>query len=113
MKDWIILIVIVAIFLVPFIGIIVVDYCNEQILTIKVEDKYIKRSGESDIYLVVDSEGNTYKIGDLLFIGKFNSTDLYNKMKIGEIYEIELTGYRFQIFSMYQNINKILSKEVK
>jgi hypothetical protein len=36
-------------------------YLNNKEITITVSDKYIKRSGETDIYLVVDENKNTYK----------------------------------------------------
>lgn len=83
------------------------DYGNEQILEITVKDKYVKTYDEDGKYLVVDTNNNTYEIEDLLFKGKFNSTDLYNKIDIGETYKITTTGYRMQFFSMYQNINTL------
>lgn len=84
-----------------------IEYQNEQTIEITVKDKYVKRDGESDIYLVASEAGDTYKITDLLWKGKFNSTDLYNQLTIGEKYKITITGVRLQYFSMYKNINKI------
>lgn len=85
-----------------------ISYGNIQTIEITVEDKYIKRSGsEDDKYLVVDTDGNTYKITDLKFLGKWNSTDLYNQLKIGNTYKITTSGIRNGFMSMYPNINKI------
>lgn len=87
-----------------------ITYGNVQTIEITVKDKYIKRSGSSesnDKYLVVDTENNTYEITDLTFIGKWNSTDLYNELDVGEKYKITISGVRNQFLSMYQNINKI------
>ena len=84
-----------------------IDYQNEETIEITIKDKYIKRYNDSDTYLVVGENGETYKIEDLLFKGKFNSTDLYNQLDIGETYKITITGIRLQYFSMYKNINKI------
>lgn len=87
-----------------------ISYGNVQTIEITVKDKYIKRSGNSksnDKYLVVDTENNTYQITDLTFIGKWNSTDLYNELDIGRKYKITTSGIRNQFLSMYQNINKI------
>lgn len=84
-----------------------IDYRNEEIIEIIVKDKYIKRSSDDDIYLVVGDNGETYKIKDLLFKGKFNSTDLYNELEIGKKYKITTTGIRLQYFSRYKNINKV------
>lgn len=93
------------------LGIILIDpyftYGNEQNIEITVKDKYIKRYNKEDIYLVVDNNGNTYKITDLLFLGKFNSTDLYNKLNIGSTYKIKTSGFRMQFFNEYPNINTL------
>lgn len=83
------------------------DYQNEETIEITINDKYIKRNKQEDMYLVVGDNGETYKITDLLFKGKFNSTDLYNQLNIGNKYKITTTGYRIHFWSMYKNINKI------
>lgn len=88
-----------------------IGYLNYQEKDIIVKDKYIKNeaSGKSSrgVYYIVDNENNTYKISDLFFIFKFNSTDLYNSLDIGHKYKIKTTGFRIQFFSMYENINEI------
>lgn len=98
----IVIMIFVGIFYICFIG-----YFNKQNLTITVKDKYIKNSKESSKYLVVDEENNTYEITDLLFKGKFNSTDIYNQLEKGNTYKVETTGYRIHLLSSYQNINKV------
>lgn len=85
-----------------------IGYSNKEVIAIEVKDKYIKRDNKSDVYMVVDTDNNTYQITDLFFIGKFNSTDLYNGLEIGQAYFIEVTGIRNQFLSWYPNINKIL-----
>ncbi len=89
------------------------NYSNVKELTIQVKEKYIKKYGESDTYMVIDSNNNSYKISDLIYIWKFNSTDLYTLLEIGEKYKITTSGIRCRIFSNYPNINKIekISKE--
>lgn len=88
-----------------------ITYGSVQTIEITVKDKYIKRSGsETDKYLVVDTEGNTYQITDLTFLGKWNSTDLYNKLDVGKTYKIETSGIRNGFLSMYPNINKVKEK---
>lgn len=86
---------------------VTVEYQNKEIIEITVKDKYVKRSGETDLYLVATEEGETYKISDLLFKGKFNSTDLYNQLDIGKKYKVEVTGVRIPFLSMYKNINTV------
>ncbi len=90
-----------------FIYFATIEYQNEETIEITVKDKYVKRDGKVDIYLVASEAGDTYKITDLLWKGKFNSTDLYNQLTVGEKYKVTVTGVRLQYFSMYKNINKI------
>lgn len=81
-------------------------YSNETEIEITVTDKYTK--GEEGTYFIVDNNDNAYVIKDLLFKGKFNSTDIYNKLKVGNTYKVKTTGVRNHFLSMYQNINEIL-----
>ena len=90
------------------IKIATIGYSNKEIIAIEVKDKYIKRDNKSDIYMIVDTDNNTYQISDLFWIGKFNSTDLYNELEIGQAYLVEITGVRNQFLSWYPNINNIL-----
>lgn len=114
--EIIVCVIIGAIIIGLIIGLFVWDYKitygNVQNLEITVKDKYIKRSGsEEDKYLIVDTDGNTYQITDLYFKGKWNSTDLYNKLEIGKTYKIETSGIRSGFMSLYPNINKIKTVE--
>lgn len=104
---------IVIALVIIIVGVIVlkiatIGYSNKEVIAIEVKDKYIKRDNKSDVYMVVDADNNTYQISDLFWIGKFNSTDLYNKLEIGQTYLVEITGIRNQFLSWYPNINKIL-----
>lgn len=105
-----IIIVLIVGVLVPIIGIIC-SYSNDREVILTVKDKYIKNGGKTGKYLVVDENNNTYEITDMLFKGKFNSTDLYNKLEINRTYKVKVTGCRINIISMYPNINEILESE--
>ena len=108
----ILLIIIIVGMVVGFIKIISIEYSNKETIQIEVKDKYIKIQGNGktaeDAYMVVDTNNNTYEITDLLFIGKFNSTDIYNRLTIGQTYIVEVTGVRNNFMSWYRNINKII-----
>lgn len=96
----------IILMLVGCIFLVTLEYQNEEIHQCTVEDKWVKReSKKSDIYLVQCGD-EVYKVSDLLFKGKFNSSDIYAKLKVGKKYEITTTGYRFEILSMYKNINE-------
>lgn len=110
MKVYIWAIVVFIIVVVFVVGISMIGYSNTEEIKITVMDKYIKRSGDYDKYMVVDTLGNAYEISDLMFIGKFNSTDLYNQLKIGHTYIVSISGVRNNFFSMYKNINRIIEE---
>lgn len=101
------IVVIVMIIFVYAIQLYIFSYSNVNELTIEVKEKYIKRYGERDTYMVIDSNNNSYKISDLLYIWKFNSTDLYTSLEIGKNYKITTSGIRLKMFSKYPNINKV------
>lgn len=86
-------------------------YLNNQEIEITIADKYIKRSGNSDIYLIIDTNKNAYKITDLFFKFKFNSTDIYNNLEKGKTYKVKVSGFRIKLLSEYPNINEILGGE--
>jgi hypothetical protein len=89
-----------------FIGwAIYIEYQNPQTITCEVKDKWVKTYDRGSAYLV-KCDNTVYKISDLLFKGKFNSSDIYAALETGKKYEIKTTGYRIKFLSNYQNINK-------
>ena len=104
--------ILIIFFMLVFIFLLLLfNYLNPKSYTIEIKDKFIKNDGKSSKYLVVDTNNTTYEISDLLFIGKFNSTDIYNSIDIGKSYKIYTTGFRIHVFSLYQNINKVELEE--
>lgn len=87
----------------------IVNYSNEKVIEITIKDKYVK--GQEGRYFIVDTDNNTYIIADLLLKNKFNSSDLYSKLEIGNKYKVETTGMRIHFLSKYQNINKIIEEK--
>lgn len=85
--------------------IVSIGYQNQEMIKCTIEDKWVKRNGETDKYLV-KCDNEVYQITDLFFKGKFNSSDIYANLKVGNTYEITTTGYRFELLSMYKNINE-------
>lgn len=77
---------------------------NDEI--INVTDKWIKRTDDRDLYMI-GTENEVFKIEDNIFIGKLNSSDIYNNIKIGHTYKITTTGFRSTFLSSYRNINTI------
>lgn len=108
-ESMLVLMIFIAI-IVGVVWLTTIEYQNNQTTTCTVKDKWIKPSSESSKYLV-NCGNEVYEITDLFFKGKFNSSDIYSKMKKGKKYTITTTGYRIRFFSMYKNVNKI--EEVK
>ena len=88
-------------------------YQNEETHVCTVQDKWVKRGGKSSDKYLVQCGDEVYEITDLLFKGKFNSSDIYANLKVGNTYEIMTTGYRFEFLSMYKNINEYEKVEDK
>lgn len=107
MKKLIVFILIILLVLFGVGACTYMDYGNEQTIECTIDEKWIKRTSSkgSDKYLV-SCDGKVYKITDLFFKGKFNSADIYAKLKEGKKYKITVTGYRIGFFSEYQNINE-------
>ena len=63
-------------------------------------------SGDSSKYLIF-TEGETFENTDFLFVGKFNSSDIYGKIKEGETYTFAVGGLRIPILSSYRNIHEV------
>lgn len=105
--------IIVSIVLIGLLVFIVsIGYQNEEMIKCTIEDKWVKRKDKSDMYLV-QCDNEVYQITDLIFKGKFNSSDIYANLKVGNTYEITTTGYRFELLSMYKNINEYEKVEDK
>lgn len=105
-----IFLLILLIVLVPCLCTGCQDYMNERQVTCTVQDKWVKRSNGDDKYLV-QCDDDVYKITDLLWYGKFDSSDIYARLKKNHKYKLTVTGYRWRYFSEYPNINEY--EEVK
>lgn len=93
--------------ILTFIGLEIAYYQTSDTVTFTVADKETKvvSDGEnvSSKYLVF-TENETFENTDLLFGGKFNSSDIQGKLKRGKTYTAEVYGWRVPFFSMYRNI---------
>lgn len=78
-------------------------------VTFTITDKTVKRSGDSDQYLIFTNKG-TFKDTDSILFFKFDSSDLYGKLLVGHTYNCDTFGYRLGLTSSYKNL--INCKEV-
>jgi hypothetical protein len=97
-----------VVIIVGIIGLTVATSFNDHKFTITVTDKERVNSDDSSKYLIFgDSkteEGLVFENTDALLRGKFNSSNIYSKLKVGNTYEITVVGYRVPFLSWYENI---------
>ncbi len=75
--------------------------------TITVEAKWDKRSGDKSKYLVSTTDGQVFQITDSFVNWRFDSSNLYARIKPGETYDIKTQGFRFGLLSDYKNIIEV------
>lgn len=84
---------------------------NEQTYTTTVTEKErIVQGGDSKYLIFTEDSNGTVRVfenTDIWHRGKFNSSDLYAEIKIGETYTFTTIGYRIPWMSMYENIVSI------
>lgn len=103
------LIAVVMVLLLIFgIGGSCVANTNDHKYIVTVTDKERINENKDSYYLIFceDKDGNYYefKNSDTLLRGKFDSSRVYNQIKIGKTYEFTVVGFRVPLFSWYQNI---------
>lgn len=86
--------------------------CTYQHTTVEnrsftVDDKWTKRNGESDLYLISTTNGDVLQNSDSLFHGKWNSSDIYARIQPGDRCTARTAGLRMQFFSAYPNILEV------
>ena len=77
-------------------------------VTVTVTDKAVKNSDDDSKYLIFteDKDGNiaTFEITDSWIAGRFNSSDVYAAIKVGNTYTFTVGGSRNEFMSWYPNI---------
>jgi len=73
-------------------------------VTIVVQEKERVADSDSSKYLIWAEDGDVFENTDSLWFGKFNSSDLYGDLMVGNEYCVTVAGWRIPFFSMYRNI---------
>lgn len=96
--------------IIKFINIVIQwVFTNKKIATVLHKERVQYKVG-GDMYLIYTDEG-VYKNVDTLAWFKWNSSDVYANIQVGNTYEIFSCGRRFKLQSNYPNIINI--KQVK
>lgn len=99
---------IVAVILVAIVGGVWYTLGTQDTVTFTVEDKErITESngdgGTTSKYLIF-TDKETFENTDTMLHGKFNSSDVYGRLKEGKSYTCKVYGWRIGFFSSYRNI---------
>lgn len=81
-------------------------YSDPHWETITVTEKNINPGNGNEEKWLVYTEGEVYCITDLWWAGFFNSSDVYNSLKVGNTYRVYVSGKRWPIWSAYKVIRK-------
>ena len=71
---------------------------------ITIEEKWVKHKGHDAKYLVSTTDGQVFEITDSWIKGRWDSSNLYAKLKEGQTCKIDTQGFRAPFFSDYKNI---------
>lgn len=84
-------------------------YNAEEAVTFTVtgKERIVESSGETvtSKYLVF-TDVETFENTDMMFIGKFNSSDIQGKLIVDSTYTATVYGWRVPFMSMYRNLGK-------
>lgn len=85
-------------------------FATRETVTAKVIEKTVKRSNNSDTYLIF-TDVEVFEITDEITVGRFNSSDLYGQIHPDKTYSFEVVGWRIPFLSSYRNILKITEQD--
>jgi hypothetical protein len=61
-----------------------------------------------EIEYLIYTDNGVYEISDQLFMLKFNSSDIYSSISIGDTITIKVSGARVHVMSTYPNIISVI-----
>lgn len=67
------------------------------------KDRTTNSEGKSDMRVYTTC--GTFEVSDSLFIGRWDSADVYADIVVGETYDFTVRGYRIPIASTFPNID--------
>jgi len=81
-----------------------------QEVQITIEHKQRVATGSQSKYMIF-TDTESFEDTDSFFHTKYNSSDLFNHLKIGCSYTLKVYGKRVPFFSMHRNIVEILKAD--
>jgi len=88
----------------------ILSHLNVETVNAKVSSKEAKNTREDSKYLIF-TDKTTYEITDSLLMFRFDSSDVFGRIKENHCYELKVRGWRVPFLSMYQNIDTFTEVE--
>lgn len=106
------IIVVIVLIVGSLIASPIIAFSTKDTVTVTVTDKERIGDRDSSRYLIFTDRG-TFENTDTLWYWKFNSSDVYGKLKKGQKYTMNVYGWRVPFLSWYKNIisAKIIKEE--
>lgn len=98
---------VVVLFLFVSLGVSCYSCTVTDEVRITISDKESVHSSENGTMRYVYTENGTYKCDDSMIDGKWNSADVYGRLKEGHTYEVKTRGIRIPFMSMFPNIVEV------
>lgn len=78
----------------------------EYVMTVTEKERITEDDGSRYLIFGEDENGNSYVFEntDNMLRGKWDSSNVYGEIKIGDTYKFTVVGFRIPLFSSYQNI---------
>lgn len=73
------------------------------VITVSEKERITEATGDSR-YLIFSESGEVFENTDSLTFFKWNSSDIYGKLREGQRYRVRVAGWRIPFFSGYRNI---------
>ncbi|NRQ31328.1 hypothetical protein HII36_05675 [Nonomuraea sp. NN258] len=102
-----------AITLLVIIGIAAAKTSTNRIETATVESKERVCESSSECRYLIFTDRGVYENTDAWLSLKFNSSDIYGALKVGQTYRLKVNGWRVEVTSSYPNILAIESEVTK
>lgn len=81
-------------------------YTTVDYTTITIKEKERITDGMDSYYLIF-TENEVFKNEDSFLMWKFDSSDIYNQLNVGQTYNVKVNWFRVPLLSSYRNILEI------
>ena len=106
-KPWSIVGLVIAFLVISFIGGIIYQVTTGFSKQITIKNTYTRLSGRTMWYMVADTQGNLFRVGNLWWKADFNEADDWANLQIGKSYTVRGYGIRIPALGWYPTIYEL------